>query len=296
MLIFSSDAGLSNPLVVSQSVDRVDAVVFLADPSDGAVAALLSAGQLPLKPDGLSPQLVLQRGLVSRTRGLFDRGARSWEASNPNQSSTSLKTQQQCHTTMSAARLRLLASSVREDAPPPAFSRSRAAGCSFFGGLFFSCSWFRRRYYYLSCSHHIFSAVVRSYLTQTHHTPKTPKPPQQSKFDDKGKQYRSVLQAGTLTRDPSTKKFSSAMGEATDLFSGHNEAGRGMELSELINYRGCGVRFTCVWLVVVVVAAAADDDDDDDVAAVVVAAAAAAIVGSDDSLGRAGEGRREGER
>ncbi|CAM9939331.1 unnamed protein product [Ectocarpus sp. 12 AP-2014] len=59
-----------------------------------------------------------------------------------------------------------------------------------------------------------------------------------SKVDDKGKQYRSVLQAATITRDPATKKFSTEFGEAIDLFSGHNEAGRGMELSELINYRG----------------------------------------------------------
>ncbi|CAN0289857.1 unnamed protein product [Hapterophycus canaliculatus] len=57
-------------------------------------------------------------------------------------------------------------------------------------------------------------------------------------MDDKGKQYRSILQAGTLSRDPSTNKYSVAIGEATDLVSGHNEAGRGMELSELINYQG----------------------------------------------------------
>ncbi|CAN0128549.1 unnamed protein product [Pylaiella littoralis] len=59
-----------------------------------------------------------------------------------------------------------------------------------------------------------------------------------SKVGDTGKQYRSVLQAASLSRDPSSGKFSTEMGTALDLFSGHNEAGRGMELSELISYRG----------------------------------------------------------
>lgn len=64
-----------------------------------------------------------------------------------------------------------------------------------------------------------------------------------SKVDDTGKKFRSVLQAGQLSRTPSLGAVEESYsvvkwGDTTDLFSGHNEAGRGMELSELILYRG----------------------------------------------------------
>lgn len=56
----------------------------------------------------------------------------------------------------------------------------------------------------------------------------------QSKVDDSGKTFHSVLQEGTLSKDLTTGKYAVEFGDTKDLQSGHSEAGRGMELSELI--------------------------------------------------------------
>lgn len=45
--------------------------------------------------------------------------------------------------------------------------------------------------------------------------------------------YRSVLLPGTITRDPETNKYSLTMEPTRELVTGHNEAGRGAEFSEL---------------------------------------------------------------
>lgn len=56
--------------------------------------------------------------------------------------------------------------------------------------------------------------------------------------DAEGKAYHSVLRTGELLRDETTGKFTVSWGTSYDLYSGHNEAGRGMELSELIKFKG----------------------------------------------------------
>lgn len=48
--------------------------------------------------------------------------------------------------------------------------------------------------------------------------------------------FRSTLLPGTITFDPTTKKYSIDFEETRTLTSSHNEAGRGMELSELTLY------------------------------------------------------------
>ncbi|CAM9155292.1 unnamed protein product, partial [Phaeothamnion confervicola] len=60
---------------------------------------------------------------------------------------------------------------------------------------------------------------------------------QRSKEAD-GKKYMSVVREGLLTRDPETNKYAVTWGRERQLHSGHNEAGRGMELSELVNFHG----------------------------------------------------------
>mmetsp|Transcript_2855 Transcript_2855/g.4039 ORF Transcript_2855/g.4039 Transcript_2855/m.4039 type:complete len:414 (+) Transcript_2855:538-1779(+) len=50
--------------------------------------------------------------------------------------------------------------------------------------------------------------------------------------------FKSTLLSGFLTYDPSSGTYSVEIGESRTLISGHNEAGRGMELSELTLYNG----------------------------------------------------------
>ncbi|KAL3928131.1 MAG: hypothetical protein SGBAC_012780 [Bacillariaceae sp.] len=57
---------------------------------------------------------------------------------------------------------------------------------------------------------------------------------QLSKFEDGDKiKFRSHLLPGTLTRDPSDGTYSIDMEETREIVTGHNEAGRGAEFSEL---------------------------------------------------------------
>jgi len=49
--------------------------------------------------------------------------------------------------------------------------------------------------------------------------------------------FKSILLPGTLTHDPDTNKYSVTFESVRELFSQHNEAGRGMELSELTLYQ-----------------------------------------------------------
>ncbi|KAG5185700.1 apyrase family protein [Tribonema minus] len=60
----------------------------------------------------------------------------------------------------------------------------------------------------------------------------------QSRVGTDGKVYHSILQEGTLHRSADTGRYSVQWGGAHKLKSGHNEAGRGMELSELVEYNG----------------------------------------------------------
>lgn len=62
---------------------------------------------------------------------------------------------------------------------------------------------------------------------------------QQSR-DDKAKKptWVSTLMDVQLNIDPATKAWSVAFGEQRQLVTSHNEAGRGMELSELVNFNG----------------------------------------------------------
>lgn len=48
--------------------------------------------------------------------------------------------------------------------------------------------------------------------------------------------WHSILMSGTLVKDASTGQFSVRWGPEYKLTSAHNEAGRGMELSELVNF------------------------------------------------------------
>jgi hypothetical protein len=51
--------------------------------------------------------------------------------------------------------------------------------------------------------------------------------------------FHSYLIEGALLRDPkSPNKYSVTWGSEHKLKSAHNEAGRGMELSELVQYKG----------------------------------------------------------
>ena len=57
--------------------------------------------------------------------------------------------------------------------------------------------------------------------------------------------FNSHLIEGVLLRDPkTTNKFKVQWGTQHTLQSAHNEAGRGMELSELVSYKGCGFLFS----------------------------------------------------
>jgi soluble calcium-activated nucleotidase 1 len=56
--------------------------------------------------------------------------------------------------------------------------------------------------------------------------------------------WHSILMSGTLVKDASTGQFSVRWGPEYKLTSAHNEAGRGMELSELVNFNRC-VRVQC---------------------------------------------------
>mmetsp|Transcript_9110 Transcript_9110/g.12648 ORF Transcript_9110/g.12648 Transcript_9110/m.12648 type:complete len:441 (-) Transcript_9110:172-1494(-) len=61
---------------------------------------------------------------------------------------------------------------------------------------------------------------------------------QLSKVTDSNKLlFKSVLLPGKLSRDPSTRKYSIEFEPTRMLYSKHNEAGRGMELSELTMYQ-----------------------------------------------------------
>jgi soluble calcium-activated nucleotidase 1 len=51
--------------------------------------------------------------------------------------------------------------------------------------------------------------------------------------DAKKPTYRSVLMPGIITRNPETNQYSMEMEETRELTTGHNEAGRGAEFSEL---------------------------------------------------------------
>lgn len=55
---------------------------------------------------------------------------------------------------------------------------------------------------------------------------------------DDGEEWKSVLQLGTLSKDNSTGMYSVEWGANDTLYSAHGEAGRGMELSALIEYDG----------------------------------------------------------
>mmetsp|Transcript_8821 Transcript_8821/g.16917 ORF Transcript_8821/g.16917 Transcript_8821/m.16917 type:complete len:406 (-) Transcript_8821:225-1442(-) len=60
---------------------------------------------------------------------------------------------------------------------------------------------------------------------------------QQSKEgSDEKPSFHALFTEGTLVRDPTTGRFSVEWGRTDKLVSKHNEAGRGMELSELIMY------------------------------------------------------------
>lgn len=54
--------------------------------------------------------------------------------------------------------------------------------------------------------------------------------------DSKKPLFKSLLLPGTLTHDPTTNKYSIEFEPIRTLTSKHNEAGRGMELSELTLY------------------------------------------------------------
>lgn len=57
---------------------------------------------------------------------------------------------------------------------------------------------------------------------------------QLSHFEDGDKhKFRSHLLPGIITRDPETNKYSLSTEESRELITGHNEAGRGAEFSEL---------------------------------------------------------------
>jgi len=58
-----------------------------------------------------------------------------------------------------------------------------------------------------------------------------------SKMPD-GKKWRSIFKKGIITRDPDTRRFSVTWHEEVELLSPLNEAGRGMELSDLTYYNG----------------------------------------------------------
>jgi len=49
--------------------------------------------------------------------------------------------------------------------------------------------------------------------------------------------FKSILLPGTIHFDPDTQKYNINFEESRMLYSGHNEAGRGMELSELVLYQ-----------------------------------------------------------
>jgi len=55
--------------------------------------------------------------------------------------------------------------------------------------------------------------------------------------DSKKPMFKSILVPGTLTRDDATGRYSIHFDESRTLLSKHNEAGRGMELSELTLYK-----------------------------------------------------------
>jgi soluble calcium-activated nucleotidase 1 len=57
--------------------------------------------------------------------------------------------------------------------------------------------------------------------------------------DSKKPSFYSILIDGVLMKDPATGTFSVQWGAEHKLISAHNEAGRGMELSELVKYNGC---------------------------------------------------------
>lgn len=61
---------------------------------------------------------------------------------------------------------------------------------------------------------------------------------QLSKIDGKKPKFGSVYKRGTLNRNPSTNRYSVEWEEDHKLKSAHSEAGRGMELSELIKFDG----------------------------------------------------------
>jgi len=50
--------------------------------------------------------------------------------------------------------------------------------------------------------------------------------------------FFSLLLDGTIMKDPASGKYQVKWGSEKKITSGHNEAGRGMELSELISYNG----------------------------------------------------------
>eukprot|EP01087_Luapelamoeba_hula_P007442 TRINITY_DN1824_c0_g1_i1.p1 TRINITY_DN1824_c0_g1~~TRINITY_DN1824_c0_g1_i1.p1 ORF type:complete len:423 (+),score=82.09 TRINITY_DN1824_c0_g1_i1:169-1437(+) len=53
-----------------------------------------------------------------------------------------------------------------------------------------------------------------------------------------GKKWRSVMKKGILHRDPATRKYTVTWKDEYDVFSALNEAGRGMELSDLTYFNG----------------------------------------------------------
>ncbi|CAM9976206.1 unnamed protein product [Choristocarpus tenellus] len=61
-----------------------------------------------------------------------------------------------------------------------------------------------------------------------------------SKVDDSGKSFKSILLEGDLSRVEAglDGAFKIEWGTERELHSGHNEAGRGMELSELVMFHG----------------------------------------------------------
>jgi hypothetical protein len=59
--------------------------------------------------------------------------------------------------------------------------------------------------------------------------------------DSKKPSFYSILIDGVLMKDPASGKFSVQWGAEHKLTSAHNEAGRGMELSELVKYNGCAI-------------------------------------------------------
>ena len=61
---------------------------------------------------------------------------------------------------------------------------------------------------------------------------------QASSVEGKKPNFRAVLQHGTLQYSAATHRFAVRWGEAHDILSPHNEAGRGMELSELEVWNG----------------------------------------------------------